>query len=169
MIQCRLLTPDEFSKTEDARRAAVAARRAELGIEGWSDDLTRLSESFLPPGSMWFCPWYHDPSKPEDLARIEPTIAKLKADPNASFHLSIHYWTDWARIRPPITVVCPGGGQWVIDSKSTNGSGWTVTGTAPNLVANPSIWVGQGTGPPREYHGWLGQSGAAPGFFSNPV
>lgn len=85
------------------------------------------------------------------------------------WHFSIHYWRDWARIRPPIAVVCPGGGHWCVDQISNNGTGWTVTGEAPNLVCSPSIWTGQGQGAPREYHGWLGNGGAPAGHFSGPV
>jgi hypothetical protein len=169
MIQCKFFTPDEFRAQEDARRAAIEARRAELRIVDWNDELAALSTSFFPPGSMWFTPWYHDPMDPGDVGKIDGTIARMRAEPNKHWHLSIHYWTTWARIRPPIEVVCPGGIGWCVDAKSNNGDGWVVTGEAPNLICNPSIWTGQGQGKPREYHGWLGTNGAPPGWFSNPL
>jgi len=40
------------------------------------------------------------------------------------------------------------GGDWLIDGPSTNGNGWTRTGTPPNLTVNPSILA-------NTYHGWL--------------
>lgn len=87
---------------------------------------------------------------------LVPTILKrIEEDPEAPHMLSIHYWRDWALIRPPLMVICPGGGHWCPDQKSSNGDGWTVTGEAPAITAHPSIWVNQGRGAPREYHGWL--------------
>lgn len=66
--------------------------------------------------------------------------------------LSEHYWQTWSRVRPPLCVVCPNGAQWEIDRKSSNGSGWVVTGSWPNLNCSPSIVV-------PGYHGFL-QNGA---------
>lgn len=168
MTPCRFFTPDEYRTQEDARHAAVKAWRTANpqpeDAPSWPEELKALNASFFPPGSMWFCPWYHDPSKPEAVAKVDDLIARMKAEPDKHWHLSIHYLQDWARIRPPIMVVCPGGGHWCPDQGSSNGTGWTVTGEVPNITASPSIWVSQGEGAPREYHGWL-QNGA----FSGPV
>jgi hypothetical protein len=46
-----------------------------------------------------------------------------------------------------LVVVTPGG-LWYIDGPSTNGPGWTRTGTPPLVTAHPSIDTGR-------YHGWL--------------
>lgn len=181
MIRCKLFLPDDFRTQEAARCAAIEAWRADHPdvdtAQGWPPELSALNDSFFPPGSMWFCPWYHDPADPEDLAKVDPMIQKMTGHETRhprhaegySWHLSIHYWRDWARVRPPIEVVCPGGSHWCPDQISNNGPGWTVTGTAPEIVCSPSIWVSQGAGPPREYHGFLGQQGAPPGWFSGPV
>lgn len=170
MIRCRLLSPDEFRANEKARHAAVAGWRAEHPevdtSHGWPPELRALSESFRPPGTMWFCPWYHDPKDPEDMARLPERRARAAAA-GYEGHLSIHYFKDWAEIRPPICVVGPNGCDWIVDAKSSNGSGWTVTGEAPDLVVSPSIWLRQGE--PNGYHGYLGQNGAPPGYFSPPV
>jgi hypothetical protein len=176
MVACRFFTPDEYQVREAERRAAVDKWRAEhpevdLG-KGWPPELVELNGLFFPPGSMWFCPWYHDPSKPEDLAKVDEMIAKMAGHEaqhprhaeGYRWHLSIHYWRDWARIRPPIEVVCPGGGGWCPDQISSSGTGWTVTGEPPLITCTPSIWVAQGQGQPREYHGWLNA-----GVFSAPV
>lgn len=171
MTQCRLFQPDEFRAQEDRRRAAVDAWRAEHPdadlAHAWPDELTALSESFFPTGSMWFCPWYHDPADPEDLAKVAAELAR-PADywqpTNPNRFLSIHYWRDWARIRPPLIIVGPGGGHFCPDQASSNGTGWTVTGEAPNITVSPSIWLSQGKGAPREYHGFLNA-----GVFSGPV
>lgn len=175
MITCRLFKPDEFRATEDARRAAVDAWRAahpehDAGAP-WPAELTALSNSHFPPGSMWFCPWYHDPADPEDVAKIDGMIQQMTGHEQLhprhaegySWHLSIHYYRTWARVRPPIIIVGPGGQHWCPDQVSSNGTGWTVTGEAPKITATPSIWLAQGEGPPREYHGWLKD-----GVFSPP-
>lgn len=173
MIRCRLFSPAEFRVREDERCEAIGEwRAAHPGLEDWPPELSALNASFFPPGSMWFCPWHHDPSKPEALAKVEEMIQKMAGHEaqhprhaeGYSWHLSIHYWRDWARIRPPVEIVGPGGGQWCPDQISTNGTGWTVTGEPPNITASPSIWIAQGEGSPREYHGWLNN-----GEFSAPV
>lgn len=154
MTVCRFFTPEEYRATEDARIAELDAYRERTGVKYWDDEMRAINARHFPVGSMWLCPWYHDPSNPEHLERIAPAIAALeRGDPNR--FLSIHYWRDWARIRPPIMVICPGGGHWCPDQGSSNGTGWTVTGEAPLITASPSIWVSQGQGPPREYHGFL--------------
>ena len=47
-----------------------------------------------------------------------------------------------------LMVKCPGGGEWNIDGPSTNGSGWTRTGTPPEITVTPSIQT-------ANYHGHL--------------
>lgn len=47
-----------------------------------------------------------------------------------------------------LCVVTPGG-IWPVDGPSTNGDGWTRTGTPPIVTANPSIQIA------NRYHGWL--------------
>lgn len=47
------------------------------------------------------------------------------------------------------------GGDWNVDAKSTNGDGWTRTGTPPNVTANPSILIGKRADGSWHYHGWL--------------
>ena len=45
-------------------------------------------------------------------------------------------------------VVLPSGEQWGMDCPSTNGDGWTRTGTPPRITATPSIAASR-------YHGYL--------------
>jgi hypothetical protein len=52
------------------------------------------------------------------------------------------------------------GGHWMVDQKAPDGSGWTRTGTPPNVTANPSILFHphryEGDPEPHGgYHGWL--------------
>lgn len=168
MTVCTFLTVAEHRAREGERRAAVSKwqdEHPENDLQhGWPPELVALNDLFFPPGSMHYCPWYHDPSKEEDLAKVDSMIRRMQAEPERHWHLSIHYWRDWARIRPPIEVVCPGGIGWCPDQGSSNGDGWTVTGEVPLITCTPSIWAGQGKGPPREYHGFL-----TAGVFSPPV
>lgn len=99
-------------------------------------------------GMMWEMPWMASPR------RHDPTRERHPAS-----YLSVHYYRDWASRRPPICVATPGkrNAQWVVDSKSSNGDGWIVTGDAPNITCSPSIVV-------DGYHGWLKD-----GVFSDPV
>jgi len=125
--------PEEFTRMEKARRALPAP--------------DCYPANFYAPGSMWFCPWYHDPESPEDIGFLEGRLKQAEQNGKNSF-LSVHYLRDWARKRPPITVMCPNGREWLIDQVSSNGTGWTVTGEAPLITAMPSIVV-------PGYHGWL--------------
>lgn len=105
------------------------------------------------PGMMYFVPWYYDPAR-------DPTgeIRVMKSQGN--HYLSAMYWRDWAAIRPPIMVNVPNGDGWCVDATANNGPGWTVTGEAPLLTCTPSIQT-------AGYHGFLGSSGAPPGYFKD--
>jgi len=48
-------------------------------------------------------------------------------------------------------IVLPDGGTWITSSKASDGGYWTVTGTAPDLTASPSIWHDA----PSGWHGWI--------------
>lgn len=54
--------------------------------------------------------------------------------------------------RPPVCVKLPGGHEFVVDSKSSDGSFWSVTGEPPRLTVSPSIHV---RAPAPAWHGWL--------------
>lgn len=173
MIACRLFDVEHYREREADRIAAINKWRAEHPdvdtSKGWPAELRALNDKFFPPGSMWFCPWYHDPKEPGAAEIRARELARPVADwqPGGNAFLSIHYWRDWADKRAPITVVGPNRAHWCVDQGSSNGTGWKVTGEAPAIVAHPSIWLRQGQ--PDAYHGWLGQGGAPPGVFSNPV
>lgn len=132
MTSCVLLSAEEHRQREDARRAGP--------------DHSMVAH--FPPGTMWLCPWYHDPSDPEELSHVEHWLERARANPDGNHFLSIHYLERWARIRAPICVMCPTGKEWCVDAKSSNGSGWTVTGEAPLITCSPSIDVGT-------FHGFL--------------
>lgn len=122
--------------TEDERKAMGDASVARGGYRNGVD-------AGFVPGTGWFTPWVFDPAGHPR----RHTMIKGRDSPNAGY-LSPHYWRDWAHIRPPILIVGPGGEEWEIDRKSSNGDGWTVTGEWPNLTCSPSIVL---TG----YHGFL--------------
>lgn len=114
----RVLTGEAFTKMGDD---AVAA------------GMYRNDRRVFVPGMAWFQPWYWNPITQSGRLR---------------HMLSEHYNRDWADKRAPICVVCPNGEWWEIDRKSSNGTGWTVTGELPGITCSPSIVV---TG----YHGFL--------------
>ncbi len=84
---------------------------------------------YVPPGAMWFAPW---------LTNLRDSIhfEALPADVRAKGHLLV---------KTP-------GGDWDVDSKSANGTGWTRTGEPPLVTARPSIGV---PWPEMKYHGFL--------------
>jgi hypothetical protein len=147
----------EFREREDSRQAAVGAwREANLPDSHtgpWPEELKALDHSFFPPGSMWECPWYFDPFEDGAEEKAKRCLEALQANPSAAYHLSIHYWRDWAPWRPPLTVVCPDHRHWTPDSKSVNGDGWTVTGEPASLTCSPSIWTRMSD--PTSFHGYL--------------
>lgn len=65
--------------------------------------------------------------------------------------LSIEFKRDWAAKRNPLWVVLPDETVFCVDQVATNanGSGWTVTGEAPNITVSPSINI------VGHYHGWI--------------
>lgn len=153
MPKCRFLTRNEFADVEKQRLALAKHRSEDVqwlkdnnATYGWAS----ISE-IVGPCVMWEMPWYFEPHNPKDEAQRN---SALKAIADGSFgkhkffYLSKFYWQDWSDKRPPICVVCPNGEEWVIDSKSSNGDGWQVTGTAPNITCRPSIKL-------PKYHGRL--------------
>lgn len=164
-LRCVLLTRQEFGEREKARRANVDEhRRRRPGVDYislWTPELRAEQAVFFPPGSMWECPGYFDIDDADDRSHL-PEMRRAAESPGYAGLLSVHYYRDWADKRAPIVVVCPDGVQWVVDSKSTNGSGWTVTGEAPLLTCSPSIWTQMSN--PDSYHGYLRD-----GLFTDPV
>lgn len=166
MITCTLLTPAQFEQSEKDRRGAMEGWRVRHGDE-WTPERRAENMKYRPPGTMWFCPWYHDPAHEGAAERRAKELARPEEWWNPGNHsrfLSLHYWRDWADKRPPICVVGPNGDEWIPDQVSNNGTGWTVTGDAPLLTVTPSIWLSQGK--ENAYHGYLGSQGAPPGVFS---
>lgn len=162
-LTCFFLEEKVFREREEARRAAVKEWCEKNKTDGgpWPPELRRLSNTFIPPGSMWFCPWYFDIKDPDEGGKLDEWIASAQK-PDYNGYLSVHYLTTWARIRPPICVVCPDGNHWVPDAKSSNGTGWIVTGDVPQITCAPSIWTSMSR--PDTYHGFLQN-----GVFTPPV
>ncbi len=105
----------------------------------WRDD-----RRIFAPGMGWPNPHYYDALSEIDGQHVMiPRVRRGELG-----FLSVHYWRDWADKRAPLSIVCPNGEIWEIDRKSSNGDGWKVTGTWPNLTCFPSIVV-------EGYHGWL--------------
>lgn len=65
------------------------------------------------------------------------------------------YWYDEFSQHPQKVeswcIALPDGGEWITSQRAKGGGYWTVTGTAPNLTASPSIWHNSPTG----WHGWV--------------
>lgn len=94
-------------------------------------DPEKVPEKERRAGDMWFEPWY------------------LQGD-HERYYLSDYYINNVKGTRMPLVVRLPSGRDFCIDGRTRNdSSGWTVTGTAPNITVSPSInHVGR-------YHGWL--------------
>jgi hypothetical protein len=77
----------------------------------------------MQPGDMWFTP---------------QMVEKGFRD---GYVLSDEYKRDWQDKRSPIWVVLPSGDWFCVDSRAScgDGSGWAVTGEAPNITVSPSI------------------------------
>lgn len=111
----------------------------------WAEDRA----PFAGAGAMWFTPYIFDPNEPKHQETRLKRLAEIAAGTFArTNYLSRHYWLQWSDKRPPICVRCPNGLDWLVDSKSTNGEGWEVTGDAPIITCTPSILV-------PGYHGYL--------------
>lgn len=69
-------------------------------------------------------------------------------------------WLSSMSTRPDkqMLVVRTPAGEWMIDSKASNGPGWTRTGEPPVVTARPSIGIGEGPGGFR-YHAFLTDGG----------
>ena len=83
------------------------------------------------PGEMWFI------------------NNKQHVVPGFGTTLSLEYIRDWLGKRPPLCVCLPDGNWWFLDFHAHNtSSGWTITGSIPQISANPSILT-------PTYHGYL--------------
>ena len=118
------------------------AMEEEADAKGW----WRNDRRMFTPGMAWYEPWYFDPTGERE--RNGQHVMFTLAQRGKLGFLSQHYWEDWSHKRPPICVVCPNGELWQIDRKSSNGTGWIVTGELPNITCSPSILV-------EGYHGFL--------------
>lgn len=133
-------------------KAAKKARQGSVALAPFgscvllASDARGVLERETAPGSMWLCPWYHDPASPDAPDKRARALEAIKAGKKT--YLSRYYWEDWADKRPPICVICPDGSHWVVDARSSNGEGWKVTGSAPLITCDPSILV-------PNYHGYL--------------
>lgn len=48
-------------------------------------------------------------------------------------------------------IALPDGGDWITTQRAAGGGHWTVTGTAPDITATPSVWHNS----PNGWHGWV--------------
>lgn len=151
---CHFLDDAAHSAAEEARMALARRRSADpqwltanKTDYGWAS----LRE-VVQPCAMWLSTWYFDPTAPEDALRRATALAAIAdgtfGQGERNYYLSRHYWTTWSDKRPPINVLCPNGGEWCVDAKSSNGDGWTVSGEPPRITCVPSILL-------KGYHGFL--------------
>lgn len=132
----------------------TSAEFQELNAATMARGLFNTDRSVFKPGMAWYMDWYYDPTGERE--RTGKTVVFKEAHRQAilagkeSTHLSMFYWREWSHIRPPITVMCPDGNQWLVDQTSSNGPGWTVNSIDP-LDIHPSIDFSDRKG----YHGFL--------------
>ncbi len=163
MTECHFLTPKMFREAEEARMALAKRREADpewLKANNTNYGWASLAE-ITGPCVMWYLPWLFDPDKAEHKVRRDMALQAI-ADGSFgtgehNYYLSRFYWQDWSDKRPPLCVLTPNGKEWVVDAKSSNGEGWKVTGTEPQISCQPSIQV-------DGYHGYLTN-----GEFSPPL
>lgn len=151
---CHFLDEAAYRAADDARLALAKRRDADDAWKaannatyGWAS-----MHEVVAPCAMWFSRWFFDPALPNDGPRRHAAIAAILDGTfgagERNYYLSRMYWQTWSHVRPPICVLCPNGKEWCVDSKSSNGEGWTVTGDPPALTCAPSIMV-------PGYHGFL--------------
>lgn len=101
------------------------------------------------PGDIWQV-------HPQELYRHSLTGAIMERD---EFPPGALWWWDYFNAYgskywqargggPHLHAKVPGGDEWDIDSKSSNGDGWERSGDPPAVTASPSILT-------PHYHGWL--------------
>ncbi len=158
---CHFLDADAFRVAEDNRMALAKRRgadpewmKAHNATYGWAS-----FNEVAAPCAAWYVPWFYDPENPEHQQRRARALEAIRDGRfnKEHFHLSRFYWSDWSDKRPPICVLCPNGREWIVDSISSNGEGWKVTGTVPKITCEPSIMV-------DGYHGYLRD-----GVFTDPL
>jgi len=152
MIKVKFLSREAHEEMENKRREAVKSFPGYASLRGgrWPPELYDLNCLFIPPGSLWECHWWFDPENEEDMRDLDERIARA-SQPDYNGVLSVHYLRDWAHKRPPLCVKLPNYSDWVVDQKSTNGTGWTATTAGPpyeDITCSPSILV-------PGYHGFL--------------
>ncbi|ASY56483.1 hypothetical protein [Sinorhizobium sp. CCBAU 05631] len=140
-------------------RILTEAERLAMKDEALAKGWYRNDRRMFTPGMAWFMPWYFDPTGERERTG-EHVMYTLDQRGKLGF-LSEHYWNDWSHKRAPICVVCPNGEVWEIDRKSSNGSGWVVTGDLPNITCSPSIVV-------EGYHGFLREGQFTPDVDGRP-
>lgn len=86
-------------------------------------------------GDWWYCPWLLD----QGWEEWDYLSAKYIALPEPR--------------RPPVCIRLPGGSDWVMDSNSSQGGGWDVSGEEGMWTCSPSILVR--TTNNSGYHGYL--------------
>jgi hypothetical protein len=89
----------------------------------------KKKHGFVPVGAMW-------PMKGAQLKELKDW-------------LSPQYFSDHAATRKPLFVKLPEGSEFCVDSRSSNGEGWIVSGAPPKVTVSPSIHI------VGRYHGYI--------------
>ena len=95
--------------------------------------------------------WQRNVRRLHDRDDGGPQTTIRKAPPGAMWYAD--WWSDKGPDGRCLAVKTPAG-EWMVDGPSTNGKGWTRTGTPPNVTARPSIGIGKKDGG-WVYHGFL--------------
>lgn len=92
---------------------------------------------------------YRTPEGQDVTIHGSPLTGLMAAPPGSMFFADWYEDAGWKGPDGKSLCVMTPGGIWPVDGPSSNGGGWTRTGTPPNTTANPSIVIAD------RYHGWL--------------
>lgn len=82
-------------------------------------------------------------------------LMDLRSPPLGAMWFAPWYEDTWKGPDGHCLVVVTPAGEWVVDSPSSDGSGWNRTGVPPNVTATPSIGQQDLDTGGWKYHGWL--------------
>ncbi len=179
-VVCFLIEPSDRHRVSLRRWSGGAAHCAVRGVWGHTawNAVGELRADDDPPNQDDPVAWPHD--DPRWPSKCDHCGAPFDAgDAWQVFHERVYVRADgqpgdcFLRALPPgamydatwlehqrgpdgrsLMLMLPDGRIWHVDGPSSNGTGWTRTGTAPRITARPSILTHRPDGG-ESYHGWL--------------
>jgi hypothetical protein len=113
-----------------------------------TEDYQPLDNRIFTPGMAWYMPWIYDPTGEREKLGLPVMHNHRSKNIGRIDYLSSNYWTDWAGIRSPIAIVCPGGSIYEPDRNLLNKLSQIVIGNLPRITVLPGIVT-------TTYHGVL--------------